>query len=81
MSSKKNTVQPEMCYHSADFGQKVVAIRRYERGYHETNLTIPHDCDVEEFVSRLNEEIGVSKDQADAMYCGSLFGWNVPGAR
>jgi hypothetical protein len=50
----------------------VIAVKRGESGYYPifTNLT----------ADELNEHAGVSLEQREAMYNGSLFGWHVPGA-
>ena len=50
----------------------VIGVRRGESGYYPifTRLT----------AAELNAEHGVTPAQREAMYNGSLFGWDVPGA-
>lgn len=50
----------------------VIAVKRGESGYHpiHTPLTAAY----------LNDKLGVSPLQAEAMHHGSMFGWETPGA-
>ena len=50
----------------------LVAFKRGESGYYPINSNAS--------AVELNERRGVTKAQVSAMYMGSLFGWDVPGA-
>lgn len=75
---------PPMCYtvdlERTGFGvsvelQPVVMIKRGERGFYSTNVVGGQPA-----VDRLNEELGITKGQVQAMVTGSMFGWDTPGA-
>jgi hypothetical protein len=68
----KNTL-PLMCYASLTDGE-TVAIHYGENGYFKNTLWVGEQRDVAE----LNEAIGVTKEQADVMIGGSMFGLNIP---
>jgi len=55
---------------------KTVLINRGVMGYTELD-----EIWSQKDPNELNAEIGVNKEQAQAMLIGSMFGWNVPGAR
>lgn len=50
----------------------VIGVRRGESGYHPIWTRRSAD--------ELNAAEGVTKQQAAAMYAGSMFGWNAPAA-
>ena len=64
---------PRLCYHPHPWDDSTVLIKRGMVGYFETQYP-SGDAD------RLNEELGVTKVQAKAMYFGSLWGFHTPGA-
>ena len=57
-------------------------IRRGEFGYHpmDTRRLVEHGETVVAARDRLNQSLGVSKVQAEAMLAGSICGWHVPAA-
>ncbi|WP_273454443.1 hypothetical protein [Nevskia ramosa] len=63
-------------------GDRIVCVRRGERGYFTTTLDDP--ClSVERakaIVQTYNDKLGVTLEQKSAMIAGSLFGWHTPGA-
>jgi hypothetical protein len=68
---------PEYCFARHNTTGKLIKIRRGVSGYYPFD----HDLNVtDERVDELNEELGISKAQKEAMVIGSMFGWNVPGA-
>ena len=66
--STKNTL-PLMCYAQTENGENVI-IHYGEKGYFKNTLR--------DDVDKLNEDIGVTKEQADIMKGGSMFGWDIP---
>jgi hypothetical protein len=63
---------PERCYSTLETTGQVICIVRGEHGYFPIYTRSTAD--------KLNEGIGVTKEQAEAMLVGSMFGWSVPGA-
>ncbi|MGE4282303.1 MAG: hypothetical protein AB7G87_01140 [Clostridia bacterium] len=68
---------PEYCYGLQLTSKQIILIKKGSRGYCET--CCPEGA-TQEMVDKLNEQLGVSKAQAEAMSVGSMFGWDVPGA-
>lgn len=68
---------PEMCYALDEVEKRVILIKRGEQGFYKTNWPAGY---TQEMVDKLNEKIGVTKAQAEAMIAGSMFGWDVPAA-
>lgn len=58
---------PEMCYAKLFSTGKLILIKKGETGY--------YPCDFDGDENKLNENLGVTKAQAKAMSCGSMFGW------
>lgn len=71
---------PEMCYYTSSVSGEIVRLFRGVMGYQETRLPITDKEEARKMAQSFNEKLGVSKAQAEAMYCGSLFGFHVPGA-
>ncbi len=63
---------PPTCAAKLPSTDKGIIIRRGEAGYYTPAAGFD--------VDRYNEQHGVTKPQQEAMFCGSMFGWNVPGA-
>lgn len=66
---------PDISFITSAVDNKVIMIKKGERGYY--NYENPMNLTSDE----LNESIGVNKAQAAAMSVGSMFGWEVPGAK
>lgn len=62
---------PEYSFYTTQLGE-VVKIRRGINGYFK--------ADVNGSSNELNESLGITMAQSEAMYVGSLFGWETPGA-
>ncbi len=75
---------PDYCYGTLPSAKEIILLKRGEIGYHPArNIGIEgseSSESSEERVKALNEQIGVTPAQAEAMRIGSLFGWGVPGA-
>lgn len=74
------TKLPEVCYHISGVSGEIVRLYRGVQGYQETDIPFSDMTDAQAQAEALNEELGVTKAQAEAMYCGSLFGFHVPAA-
>lgn len=72
---------PELCYclHPHD-KKEIIIVKRGEKGYYKTKLYGPTAEATKATMDELNEKLGVTPQQRRAMYAGSLFGWEVPGA-
>jgi hypothetical protein len=68
---------PELCYALLETEKRAIIIKRGEKGYYQTDWP---DGYTQEMIDNLNQRLGVTKAQAEAMHVGSMFGWSVPGA-
>lgn len=67
---------PEMCWAILDTTNELVLVKRGEMGYYpQRKENEPWGV---ENLDALNERLGVTKAQAQAMKMGSMFGWDVP---
>ena len=71
---------PEQCYTTLQATGEIVTVKRGERGYEPSGLPDDGPLANRATVDRLNAENGVSKAQEQAMFAGSLFGWEVRAA-
>ena len=70
---------PEMCFALNAVTNEVVVVKRWQVGYYPTREgNLPWYG--KETVDAMNEKLGVTKAQAEAMFIGSMFGWDAPGA-
>ena len=77
-----STDQPPFCYvivPGAAPGKRIGIVTRGEKGYYKTGLDDGR-MPAKALVDHLNEKLGVSAEEAEAMRIGSIFGWDVPGA-
>jgi hypothetical protein len=85
-----STEKPDLCYvvvPGAKIGERIGIVKRGESGYYTTDLddgslpTVANGAlSVEDYVSHMNERLGISNDEAQRMLTGSMFGWHVPAA-
>lgn len=68
---------PETSFAILPSDGRVIRIQRGERGYYPTSMG-PENA--EAICESLNKESEVTKAQAEAMFVGSLFGWDAPGS-
>lgn len=70
---------PAISYAKHQPDGRTVVILRHEPGFRDF---VPKDptADLDMDVDRLNAAAGVSRAQAAAMFMGSMFGWDTPGA-
>ena len=66
---------PTFCYGYLPTEGKLIRIDFAESGY-----TPVREDESNKTAKELNEKIGVTLAQAEAMLAGSMFGWNVPAA-
>lgn len=72
-----NANLPSRCYAMHPSDNTLIVLQRGMPGF----LTIaPTIRTSQDSVDKLNNDLGVTKAQAQAMLTGSMFGWNVPGA-
>lgn len=72
------TKLPEMCYSVLESTNELIVIKRGEMGYFPQNPdNAPWSVDNMDI---LNERLGVTKGQAEAMKNGSMFGWDTSSA-
>lgn len=67
---------PEFCYATLPSNEdEMIIVKRGELGYYPIDiLSDAYLCSAE----RNNELIGVTKAQAEAMFAGSMHGWDCP---
>lgn len=66
----------KFCYARNEVTGKTILIKRGEEGYYEA-IKGYENLDPD----KLNERLGVSKEEAEAMVLGSMFGWDCPVAK
>lgn len=71
---------PEMCFSTLQSTGELICIRRGESGYYPSQWNTGDKEQNVELAERLNEQLGVTMWQRQAMEVGSLCGWDVPGA-
>ena len=71
---------PEYCYGLRRETSDIVIIKRNETGYYKTDIFTANGDEARSLVDEYNAKLGVSKAAAAAMYWGSLYGFDTPGA-
>jgi hypothetical protein len=66
---------PEKSFVFLEAENKVGMVVKGEMGYIDMGLTFSNNQDAIDTVNTNNKMLGVSKAQAQAMFCGSMFGW------
>jgi hypothetical protein len=67
---------PAYCFYRNLMDKSVIRLVRGMSGYYP----VYPQPSVDITIDLLNEHLGVTKPQAEAMYIGSMFGWHVRGA-
>lgn len=71
---------PEMCFSTLRSTGDLICIRRGETGYYPSDWDTGDKEQNVELADKMNEKLGVSPIQRQAMEVGSMCGWDVPGA-
>ena len=71
---------PEMCFSTLKSTGDLICIRRGETGYYPSDWDTGDKDQNVELADQLNQQLGVSPIQRQAMEVGSMCGWDVPGA-
>jgi len=71
---------PEMCFSTLKSTGDLICIRRGETGYYPSDWDTGDKEQNVELADKMNEKLGVSPIQRQAMEVGSMCGWDVPGA-
>ena len=71
---------PDMCFSVIKSTGELICIKRGVEGYFPSDWNTPDRERNEELAADHNKHLGVTDAQRQAMECGSMFGWGVPGA-
>lgn len=71
---------PEMCFSTIKSTGELICIKRGESGYYPSDWNTDDKEQNAELADYNNERLGVTPEQRLAMECGSMHGWDCPGA-
>lgn len=71
---------PELCFSTLPGSGALICIKRGESGYYPSDWDTGDRVKNRELADYNNQRLGVTPEQRQAMECGSMHGWNLPGA-
>jgi hypothetical protein len=71
---------PEQCYVFVQTENCAGIVKKGESGFYRTDIQGGKPSETNALVNEMNEKLGLSKGQAEAMKAGSMFGWDTPAA-
>ena len=71
---------PDLCFSVIKSTGELICIKRGVEGYFPSDWNTPDRERNEEIAADQNRRLGVTEAQRQAMECGSMCGWGVPGA-
>jgi len=72
----------DRCYCLLPSTKQLTMVRRGERGYYPVRFHDEHvfGDEARTLMDELNDALGVTEAEREAMHSGSIFGWDVPAA-
>lgn len=71
---------PDVCYAVNGETGKIIVLKKGEKNYYDPDIASMDRAESCEIADEFNRKLGVTKAQAAAMYWGSLYGFDTPGA-
>ncbi len=71
---------PEMCVAVLQPGTVLIGIKRGQRGYFQMYDGMVKGNAAKIVADRMNRALDVTPQQREAMFCGSMMGWDCPAA-
>lgn len=71
---------PDLCFSTLPTTGELICIKKGESGYYCSDWSTDDPQKNAELADYNNERLGVTSEQRQAMECGSMHGWDCPGA-